>query len=82
MTHSGLELLLAGKSGSFTAVEWSEKEKQENLLRRGFLRATANGHALETADGAPFLVLGDTWWAAGTNRFRWYDDDRERPLGL
>jgi len=72
---------LAGKTGSFNAVGWSEAEKQENPLRRGFLRATANGHALETADGTPFFVLGDTWWATGTNRYRWYDDDQERPIG-
>jgi hypothetical protein len=72
---------LAGKQGSFTAVNWSEEEKKGNPLRGGFLRATANGHALETADGTPFFVIGDTWWAAGTNRFRWYDDDRERAIG-
>ena len=72
---------LAGKKGSFTALAWNDKESAENPLRRGFLRATANGHALETADGTPFFVIGDTWWAAGTNRFRWYDDDQERPLG-
>jgi hypothetical protein len=70
-----------GKTGSFEAVAWTEAEKQANPLRRGFLRPTANRHALETADGAPFFVLGDTWYATGTNRFRWYDDDRERPLG-
>jgi hypothetical protein len=73
---------LAGKSGRFTAVAWTEQEKQQNPLRRGFLRPTPNHHALEQADGAPFLVIGDTWWAAGTNRFRWYDDDRQRPIGL
>ncbi|MGD0579210.1 MAG: DUF5060 domain-containing protein [Bryobacteraceae bacterium] len=72
---------LAGKSGSFTAIAWNEQEKQQNPLRRGFLRPTTNHHALELADGTPFLVLGDTWYAAGTNRFRWYDDDRQRPLG-
>ena len=72
---------LAGHSGSFTAVDWSEAEKQANPLRRGFLRPTPNGHALQSADGTPFLVLGDTWYAAGANRFRWYDDDRERPIG-
>ena len=32
---------LAGKSGTFDAVEWTEAEKQENPLRRGFLQATA-----------------------------------------
>ncbi len=72
---------LAGKTGTFEAIEWTEAEKQENPLRRGFLRATANNHALETADGTPFFVVGDTWYAAGTNRFRWYDDDQERPIG-
>ncbi|HEV2492019.1 MAG TPA: DUF5060 domain-containing protein [Terriglobia bacterium] len=54
---------LDDKTGSFTAVDWSERELQENPLRRGFLRATANGHALETADGTPFFVISDTWWA-------------------
>lgn len=72
---------LSGKAGSFTAIAWRDAEKKENPLRGGFLRASANGHALETADGTPFLVQGDTWWAAGTNRFKWYDDDHERPIG-
>jgi hypothetical protein len=72
---------LASGRGSFNAIAWSEEEKQQNTLRRGFLKATANGHALEQPDGTPFFAIGDTWWAAGTNRFRWYDDDRERPLG-
>jgi hypothetical protein len=67
--------------GSFTAEEGSEAEKQASPLRRGFLRATRNGHALETADGAPFFVIGDTWYSVGANRFRWYEDDPERPLG-
>ena len=64
---------LAGKTGSFTAVA--------NPLRRGFLRSTANHHALEQADGTPFFAIGDTWYSLGTNRFRWYDDDTERPIG-
>ncbi len=72
---------LNGKSGSFSAVSWSEKEKGENQLRHGFIRATPNHHALELADGTPFFAIGDTWYSVGTNRFRWYDDDRERPLG-
>lgn len=72
---------ISGKTGTFTATDWSDAEKQENPLRRGFLQPTANGHALQTPDGHPFFVLGDTWYAAGTNRFRWYDDDKERPMG-
>ena len=72
---------LAGKSGSFLAVAWTEAEMRENPLRHGFLRATANQHALQHADGAPFFALGDTWWATGTNRYKWYDDNQERPIG-
>ncbi len=72
---------LSGKSGTFTAIDWTEKEKQQNPLRRGFLRATPNNHALELADGTPFFVVGDTWYAAATNRFKWYDDSRARPIG-
>ena len=26
-------------------------------------------------------MLGDTWYAAATFRFKWYDDDKERPIG-
>ena len=47
----------------------------------GFLRPTPNRHALETADGTPFFVVGDTWYSAATNRFRWYDSDAPRPIG-
>jgi len=72
---------LDGKSGEFRTIAWSETEKQRNPLRRGFLRATANQHAVELADGTPFFIVGDTWYSAATNRFRWYDDDRQRPLG-
>jgi hypothetical protein len=72
---------LSGKTGSFVAGEWTEQEKLQNPLRRGFLRPTANHHALELADGTPFFVIGDTWYAVGTNRFPWYDDGRERPIG-
>ena len=72
---------LSGKTGAFTAVDWTDAEKQANSLRHGFLRATANRHALQHADGAPFFAIGDTWYSLGTNRFRWRDDDTPRPLG-
>jgi hypothetical protein len=72
---------LQDKHGGFHAVAWSEAEKEKDMLRRGFLRATANHHAIEHADGTPFFVTGDTWYSATTNRFRWFDDDKERPLG-
>lgn len=72
---------LSAQTGSLTATEWTDEQKQENPLRHGFLRATANQHALEHADGTPFIAIGDTWYSLGTNRFKWYDDDRERPIG-
>jgi hypothetical protein len=72
---------LSGKSGSFTAVDWTEKEKEENPLRRGFIRASPNQHALVHDDGTPFFVIGDTWYSLSANRFKWYDDDKERPIG-
>jgi hypothetical protein len=59
---------LNGGQGSLRAVEWTAEEKQENINRRGFVRATANGHALEHADGTPFFLVGDTWLAASTWR--------------
>ena len=72
---------LSGREGAFDAVEWTEDEKLANPCRRGFLRPTPNGHALQYADGTPCFVLGDTWWPLGSYRYRWYDDDTERPLG-
>jgi len=72
---------LAGKTGSFQATDWTDPEKEQNPLRRGFLRPTPNHHALELADGTPFFALGDTWYSLGANRFKWYDDDQPRPMG-
>ena len=56
------------KSGSFEARDWTEAEKQANPNRRGFLRSTTNGHALQYADGTPFFLAGDTWLGAATWR--------------
>jgi hypothetical protein len=72
---------LDGKTGSFTVSAWTEEELRQNPLRHGFLRATANQHALEHADGTPFFALGDTWWSLGTNRYRWYESNEPRPMG-
>ena len=72
---------LTAHSGGFAAVAWSDAEKAANPLRRGFIQPSANGHAFESADGTPFLLVGDTWYAAATSRFKWNDDDRERPIG-
>jgi len=56
------------KSGTFTAREWTEAQKQANPNCHGFLRSTPNGHALQYADGAPFFLVGDTWLGAATWR--------------
>ncbi len=56
-------------SGSFTAIRWNEPEIEENPNRRGFVRATTNGRALEYADGSSFFMLGDTWWSTATWRY-------------
>jgi hypothetical protein len=57
------------QSGEFRAIAWTEGELKENPNRGGYIRATDNGHALEYADGFPFFMLGDTWWAASTWRY-------------
>lgn len=62
---------LQGKNGEFTAVAWLEGERIENPNRRGFLRPTANGHALEYDDGTAFFYLADTWWSCSTWRYPW-----------
>ena len=72
---------LNNQQGDFTALEWSDAEKSSVPTRRGLIKPTANGHAFEYADGTPFILLGDTWYAATTFRFKWNDDDRERPIG-
>jgi hypothetical protein len=72
---------LNGKRGSFTAVAWTEAEIAENICRRGFLRATTNQHALEHADGTPFFLVGDTWWAIPTLHFPWAKDNTPHPIG-
>ena len=37
---------LGGKTGSFTAMPWTEAEKEENTVRHGFLQSTPNHHAI------------------------------------
>jgi hypothetical protein len=59
---------LNGGAGALRAVAWTEPELSANPNRRGFVRASPNGHALVYADGSPFFLLGDTWLAASTWR--------------
>ncbi len=59
---------LNGLAGEFDAIDWSKKEKSRNPNRRGFIRPSPNGHALQYADGTPFFMVGDTWLAGTTWR--------------
>ena len=59
---------LNGKSGELSVANWTDAEKEQNPNRRGFVRATPNGHALQYADGTPFFMVGDTWLGAATWR--------------
>jgi hypothetical protein len=59
---------LNDKIGTFTIINWSEQAIKENPVRRGFIRPSANGHALNYADGTPFFMVGDTWLGAATWR--------------
>jgi hypothetical protein len=59
---------LNNQTGEFTAIGWSKEEKLQNPNRHGFIRPTSNGHALQYADGTPFLLIGDTWLAGATWR--------------
>jgi hypothetical protein len=77
---------LNNQSGRFTAIEWTEAEKEENPVRRGFLRPAPGGHALQYADGTPFFMVGDTWLAGTTWRLPFRNtatsDDYEPEPGI
>jgi len=61
---------LVNKSGRFTAVAWTKKEMEDNPNRRGFVRTNPNApHGFIYADGTPFFLMADTWWAAFTWRY-------------
>jgi len=72
---------LNGKAGLCTAADWTPEEKQENASRRGFIRATPDGHSFMYADGTPYYLLADTWWGTPTFRYPWYEDDKPRDIG-
>ena len=44
----------SSQNDRFITIPWTEKEKQSNQNRRGFLRPTENGRAYNYADGNPF----------------------------
>jgi len=60
---------LTGKTGSFTAIAWTDDEKAVNPNRRGIIKTSPNGHAFVYDDGTPFFLIADTWYAAATWRY-------------
>ncbi len=70
-----MDLGLREVQGSFTASPWSEAEKQENPTRRGLVGITPDGHCFQYADGTPYIMVGDTWWALASKHFAWSEDD-------
>jgi hypothetical protein len=72
---------LAGQSGSFEAEPWSAEDLAQNPVRRGMVRASADGRRLEYADGTPFFLIGDTWWSTPTFRFPLADTGEPKRLG-
>ena len=71
---------LRGQRGEFVSVAWTAEEKQANPNRRGFVRSTRNGHALEYADGTPCFWVGDFFYPASSFRYRWRDGDEDYPV--
>lgn len=71
---------LGGKRGSFVSIPWTEEEKRDNPNRRGFPRATRNGHGLEYPDGTPYFIMGDFIYPASTTRYIWRDSDKAYPV--
>jgi hypothetical protein len=72
---------LSNKNGSFNASEWSETEKKENPLRRGFIRASAKQACIDSCRQHTLFSHRDTWFGLSASRYKWYDDDQVRPMG-
>ncbi|MDR1903407.1 MAG: DUF5060 domain-containing protein [Treponema sp.] len=62
---------LAGKSGCLTALPASEEDKERSAAYRGILRPSENGRGFVHPEGTNFFMIGDTWWAAPSFRFKW-----------
>jgi hypothetical protein len=71
---------LAGKTGNFQAIAYTEAEKTQNPNRRGIPRPTPNGHALQWSDGTPYFIQGDYFYPASTTRYIWRDSDQSYPV--
>ena len=57
---------LSGKKGLIKVSDWTEKEKNDNPLRRGLITVNESeersGRYFTYSDGTPCLWIADTWW--------------------
>ena len=65
---------LSGKKGIIKVGEWTEKEKEENPLRRGLITVNSSGERagryFTYSDGTPCLWTADTWWDWTSSRIK------------
>ncbi|MFZ2338538.1 MAG: DUF5060 domain-containing protein [Bacteroidales bacterium] len=65
---------LSGKKGIIKVGEWTEKEKEENPLRRGLITVNSSGERagryFTYSDGTPCLWIADTWWDWTSSRIK------------
>ena len=57
---------LTGKKGELKVTGWTEEEKKDNPVRRGFIKVNSleirPGRYFTYSDGTPCLLIADTWW--------------------
>ena len=70
LVDSEIETGLDDRSGSLTIAPEATGNR---LLLHGAPTVASDERHLMHEDGTPFFWLGDTWWAALTERFRWPD---------
>jgi len=65
---------LSGKKGIIKVSEWTEKEIDENPLRRGLITVSRSGERagryFTYSDGTPCLWIADTWWDWTNSRIK------------
>jgi hypothetical protein len=55
-------------------IKLSEYSGENKLLKSGPLKISEDKRHFEHMDGTPFFWLGDTWWYAFAQRFKWPED--------
>ena len=64
----------AGLNDQTCTIDATPNTGDNDLLRRGPLRVSANKRHFEHADGTPFFYLADTWWMGLCHRIHWPDE--------